>query len=85
MSRVGNFFNKLFKPAPEKIDLDKDKTSMMKALRNVFTGTGRSKRWKQNIKKVKGWAIKKRKENKTAKRSRKNNGMKGRKHIMGRK
>ena len=85
MSRVGNFFNKLFKPAPEKIDLDKDKTSMMKALKNVFSGTGRSRHWKQAIHKARGWAAKKRKENKTAKRSRKNNGMRGRKHIMGRK
>ena len=84
MSRVGNFFKKLFAPPPAKRDTDKDKVSMMKAIRNTITGGGRSSHYLQRRFKAKGWLKKKKKLNGISKRSRKSNGMRGRKHINGR-
>ena len=82
MSRVGDYFKKLFAPPPAKDA--KDKLSMMKALRNVFTEHGHGSHYKQRRFKAVGLQKKKKKLNGISKRSRKTNGMRGRKKIMGR-
>ena len=84
MSRVGNFFKKLFAPPPSQRDLDKTEASLTKALRNVMTSGGHGSHYRQKRFKAKGWLKKKKKLNGISRRSRKTNGMRGRKHIKGR-